>query len=170
MAGYKRDSKNLSQRYDKLEVVSNENNKVTRPLKLLGEEESVLWYSELLLSVTIVFVCPFCCCCCSADFERLLVDEHRWSRLEEPNKRRLWRRSRLLGVGNDALRRFEERGMMILSFGLPPQMTSAKFVWIHWCVKSPSRSVEISPYRLWMASEFDINSVRDSWGDLVKSS
>lgn len=109
---------------------------------LLGDEESVLWYSELLLSVTMF---DWWLGCKVVFFDRLLVDWHLWSRFDEPNNRRLWRRSKLRGVGNEALRLFAERGYKILSFGFPPQITSARFVWMHWCVKSPSRSVEISP-------------------------
>lgn len=57
-----------------------------------------------------------------------LVDAHLCKRFDEPNKRRLCRRSRLRGVGNEALRRFDTRGYKILSFGLPPHITSARFV------------------------------------------
>jgi len=46
----------------------------------------------------------------------------------------------------------------------PPQITSARFVWMHWWVRSPSRSVEISPYSECRASELDISMVRASWG------
>lgn len=44
-----------------------------------------------------------------------LVEAHRCKRLDDPKRRKLCRRSRLLGVGNDALRRFEVRGYKILS-------------------------------------------------------
>jgi hypothetical protein len=76
-----------------------------------------------------------------------LVLEHRCKRLDEPKIRRLCRRSRLRGVGNEALRRFDVLGYMILSLGfpeiwtkvskctdcgnfqpLPPHITSAKLV------------------------------------------
>lgn len=77
---------------------------------LLGDEESVLWYSELLLSVFRV---------CAYVFERLLVEAHLCKRFEDPNKRKLCLLSRLRGVGNEELRRFEVRGYKILSFELP---------------------------------------------------
>jgi hypothetical protein len=141
---------------------------ITR-IVLLGDEESVLWYSELLLSVTVIVALVWLCGCSVEFFVRLRVDWHLCNRFDEPNNRRLCRRSRLRGVGNEALRRFDERGYKILSFGLPPHMTSARFVWMHWCVKSPSRIVAISPYRLWRASELLIKIVRDSCGDFESS-
>lgn len=52
---------------------------------------------------------------------------------------------------------------------VPPHMTSAKFVWMHWCVKSPSRSVEISPYKLCTASVFVIKMVLASVGSIESS-
>lgn len=48
-----------------------------------------------------------------------LVDAHRCKRLDEPKNRRLCRRSRLRGVGKEALRRLFERGIIILSCGFP---------------------------------------------------
>jgi hypothetical protein len=57
---------------------------------------------------------------------KYLVLEHRCNRLDEPNIRRLCRRSRLLGVGNEALRRFDVLGYMILSLGFPKNIKFIK--------------------------------------------
>uniref|UniRef100_A0A2M4B7V5 Putative secreted protein n=1 Tax=Anopheles triannulatus TaxID=58253 RepID=A0A2M4B7V5_9DIPT len=42
-------------------------------------------------------------------------------------------------------------------------MTSARLVWMHWCVWSPARSVDISPYRLLSASWLLMRRVFDSF-------
>ena len=61
---------------------------------------------------------------CAYVFERLLVEAHLCSLLEDPKNRKLCLLSRLLGVGKEALRRFDVRGYIILSFGLPKMKNS----------------------------------------------
>lgn len=53
------------------------------------------------------------------------MEAQRCKRFDEPNSRKLCLRSRLRGVGNDELRRFEVLGYKILSLGLPAIGTNA---------------------------------------------
>lgn len=62
----------------------------------------MLWYSELLLSV-VLSVWAYV-------LDRLRVEAQRCRRFDEPKSRKLCRRSKLRGVGNDALRRFAALG------------------------------------------------------------
>lgn len=52
-------------------------------------------------------------------WHRNLVDAHRCKRFDDPNSLKLCRRSKLRGVGNDALRLFDARGYRTLSLGFP---------------------------------------------------